>query len=458
MIPDTETRDMKRFTCSIGLALAITCCATCGCEDPNDPGTTIGFIPTQVDPASEDSAGPVQVKAVDLDRDGLTDLVSAWNQSQPIQIHLQRRSTAGDIDFDTFTIGGAAPMSVMADVETADIDEDGRLDVVVLVEDTGYSPPEGTDKLGLLVIFFAPQDPSEPFDWETMIFQQSMIGSAEESYTDMAIGDVDGAGGPDIIVGLNRMDEEGVPTKDLILYRNPGPANARSDGVWTQVLLGSGLNTITACELIDVDHDGDLDAVAAHPEAISYNLRLLVNPLVPDGLAAVITGWWSLRPIGQLATGADGLMVADVDDDGRGDIIARSEDGLLIQWFRGPEDPITQTFPWEVYTLVTFSELAPSAVTTGDINNDGQLDLVAAAAGALRWFTPYETAVFDKWDENMVATDGNGEEAEPTEIKGLTVIDIDNDGRQDIIATLDRDGVADDALIWFHNAPIPFRY
>ncbi len=49
------------------------------------------FTAFQIDPAAEDTAGPKFVISADIDQDGLMDLISAWNESQPIQLHLQRR-------------------------------------------------------------------------------------------------------------------------------------------------------------------------------------------------------------------------------------------------------------------------------------------------------------------------------------------------------------------------------
>src|SRR5206468_87804 len=78
-------------------------------DDPVSPGGTGGTAPPdpntgdvelpaqdtrsfftafQIDPTAEDTAGPKFVAAGDIDQDGLMDLVSGWNQSQPIQIHL----------------------------------------------------------------------------------------------------------------------------------------------------------------------------------------------------------------------------------------------------------------------------------------------------------------------------------------------------------------------------------
>ncbi|MHC4063727.1 MAG: hypothetical protein ACYSUI_04405, partial [Planctomycetota bacterium] len=72
--------------------------------------TTSFFTAFQVDPRSEDSAGPQLVAAADLDGDGLMDLASAWNESQPIQAHLQRRDVSGNIVFETVPIAGTTPI------------------------------------------------------------------------------------------------------------------------------------------------------------------------------------------------------------------------------------------------------------------------------------------------------------------------------------------------------------
>ena len=47
-----------------------------------ETGRTLSFFTAvQIDPRSEDSAGPQFVVADDVNGDGLTDLVSVWNQS-----------------------------------------------------------------------------------------------------------------------------------------------------------------------------------------------------------------------------------------------------------------------------------------------------------------------------------------------------------------------------------------
>ena len=46
------------------------------------------FTAFQIDPISEDTAGPKFVTSADIDQDGPLDLVTGWNQSQPVQLHL----------------------------------------------------------------------------------------------------------------------------------------------------------------------------------------------------------------------------------------------------------------------------------------------------------------------------------------------------------------------------------
>jgi hypothetical protein len=95
-------------------------------EQPDLAGeaTRSFFKSFQIDPELEDSAGPKFVVAADIDQDGLMDLVSGWNQSQPIQVHLQRRSANDTISFRTITVAGTSPVGVIAGVEVGRINDD----------------------------------------------------------------------------------------------------------------------------------------------------------------------------------------------------------------------------------------------------------------------------------------------------------------------------------------------
>ncbi len=121
------------------------------------------FTAFQVDPEAEDTAGPKFVVSGDVNQDGLLDLVSAWNQSQPVQLHLQQRDPDDNISFRTVTLAGTSPLAIIAGVELGQINDDGWLDVVVLSKATGAVtlcpsvPPSVISALeGEIVILFSP--------------------------------------------------------------------------------------------------------------------------------------------------------------------------------------------------------------------------------------------------------------------------------------------------------------
>ena len=85
-------------------------------EEVQAEETASFFAAFQIDPEAEDTAGPKFLLSADMDRDGLLDLVSGWNQSQPVQLHLQRRDAADNISFRTITLAGTSPLAVIAGV------------------------------------------------------------------------------------------------------------------------------------------------------------------------------------------------------------------------------------------------------------------------------------------------------------------------------------------------------
>ncbi|MFH1111210.1 MAG: VCBS repeat-containing protein [Planctomycetota bacterium] len=295
------------------------------------------FTAFQIDPVEEDSAGPKFVVEGDVDQDGLTDLVSAWNQSQPIQLHLQRRDPAGTISFRTITLAGTTPIAVVAGLELGQINGDGWLDVVVLVKATGFtglcptSPPAEISKLdGEIIVLFNPGDAAFVADgdrwiemalvnpyvndrWihnqfpgkETVDFEELKTKPERAGFTALAVGDLDGNPGDEIVVALNpgeckELGQE-PPTNTVDVWINPGGALAEDSSAWgvpCDIPLSRGVPLtimadapeVTDVALYDVDGDNDLDVVAAYSNSISLNVRWARNPLVSGGFTSVIEG------------------------------------------------------------------------------------------------------------------------------------------------------------------------
>lgn len=568
------------------------------------------FTAFQVDPVAEDTAGPKFVVFGDVDQDGLLDLVSGWNQSQPIQLHLQRRDPTEAISFRTINLGGTAPIAVIAGVELGQINGDGWLDVVVLSKASGFTgfcptdpPSEISDLEGQIIVLFNPGDAAFVPDgdrwtemilvnpyvqdrWihnqfpgnETVSFEELKTKPERAGFTALAVGDIDGNAGDEIVVALNpgvcKELGQDPPINTIDLWINPGGASAEDSSLWgvpSDIPLSRGVPLsimadapeVTDVTIYDVDGDGDRDVVAAYSNSISLNVRWARNPLVSDGFATVIDGdsdavpdlcsggandngpcpngdadclgiadgncvgnvcvggatngdactsdsdcpgiedgvcvpgkWrffasgWELRPIGQVDSAANVITIGDVDSDGSDDVVVRSTIGQIVQWFRRPNtltlppefppsDPVPDrvNFPWPVFTLTEFSDQEPEAIALGDVTGDGQVELMVAVEGGVFWYdATVGESVYDPWFSNAIIQDNPPDTTDPnaappstppsgtgvgvtavdasTHINALLVVDLDGDGKNDIIGTLDRrsgSGLSDDRLVWYRN-------
>jgi len=224
--------------------------------------TASNFRAIQIDPVREDTAGPKFVLPHDMDNDGLVDLVTGWNQSQPVQLHLQRRDAEGDVSFVSVNLGGTAPIALIGDLAVADFDVDGWLDVAVLVKTTGAAPIcptpgeaepfevlANTDE-GEVEILFSPgtfEDITDGDAWQEVRLDRSRFPGRRDvdipeartlpewnSYTGIAAGELDGINGPDIVVTFNPATCEfygdDPPINRVLLYFNPGGVNTRDPG------------------------------------------------------------------------------------------------------------------------------------------------------------------------------------------------------------------------------------
>ncbi len=151
----------------------------------------------------------------------------------------------------------------------------------------------------------------------------------------------------------------------------------------------------------------------------SAQVRFYEIPAPPEGP-------WPYREIYSFYTPSrqGGLLVADVDGDGRRDILCGN------YWIRSPE---RYELPWRLFALNTYSETPEAGMlrmVLADIAGRGGGDVVVAererSAARLAWFAR-PADVRRLWIEHRLA-----DELRPAHPQGLAAADLDGDGRVEI--------------------------
>ncbi len=424
------------------------------------------YVSDQVDPLLEATAGAkviIQAQLNDDNGDGVInsaddmDLVSGHDENQPIQIHIKQ----ADGKFSTLTIAGGGPIARMRDLAIADFDSDGRNDIAVLVNDTGFVPQPGADLRGAVVLLFNPTNPTNALAWvEVNLAQPFILPSDSTGMTCFAVADFNGDGRPDIVLGTNEIDNGlGETQKNVRLYLNPGGANARGAASWTETTdpLEEEAVPIEAMGAADIDGDGDMDVVTSFPVAKTFSIAWLVNPRVPTGVAACEAGVWQSKMIGQQGEvdpdnqGGDFVALGDIDGDGDLDAAAAHAGLRLVQWFRNPAQPAAaggwnivkqQTFPWEVFNLTRLQEgFTITQLQLVRLNGDAQLDAFLTASGSMVGMEVGDD-IENFWNAFTITT------TDPVaEFGRCQIMDVNDDGLFDIVAPVNRSGLTQDQIL-----------
>lgn len=464
--------------CSLILALAASACGRCSRgEDvstvPQKPRALLGddaagdAPPPAIDLAtawtrrtiyngncvgSTQCSGADGVDYADVDGDGLPDAVAPWEQSSRVSISIHPTS---NVKSPWVTVIPSCTVSAIEDARIADVDGNGRPDVVV-AGDAGQK----------ITVLFQPVAASfyTPSAWTCVALTASNTTPAKENWIQIAFADVDGDGVKDIVAaGRTTGSGAGYLQGRIGYFTNPtGAWTTGTAYVWHEIGLGGVVWSLVP---MDVDGDGDLDLVVS--DGNSYvsggvtistlmGSRWLENPRLPSGGST-----WTNHTI-HVYNGAGQLARFLHAESGRVIDGSSRDTGTSFVNVRATSDWTTWTSTAVMWPASGVGHY--NAVRPADLDGDGCEDLVFSTHHAdSDYFNPPQDLSGVFWYRGDCVggwTRGEISGVDGVKYDNVELYDVDGDGDLDVLTTEQgMAGVTPAAdklgLIWYENPRIP---
>lgn len=339
---------MRRPTPSFLLFTALSCASITACAAPTPPATTLFTDVTATHVPADAELHALDAALLDADSDGDLDVAVAVENGAN---RLYLNDGTGKLSHTPGAFGSSAGDN--EHVRVADFNGDGHLDVVFVAEDTEQHN-----------LFLG--------DGKGGFTRASERLPATSQANAVAVGDVNGDGLPDIVVGNTTEGKEGVAQPFLWL-------NDRARPGWFIDASTSHLPAIDVqaqgIVLADLDGDGDLDMAIASQDPIN---RLLLN----DGGGRFTDATDRLGK--QVATETREVHALDANGDGRLDLVFFNLTSNNRDWDKDPQTRLlinqgNARFKDETRTRLPTHRFSSWGGTVVDFNHDGHPDLVVSA-------------------------------------------------------------------------------
>ncbi|MBI3510602.1 MAG: VCBS repeat-containing protein [Bacteroidetes bacterium] len=326
--------------------------------------------------------------------------------------HLSARS--GDIFDLTFGCGGSlfnGSFAANVDFSTSatysltmeDVDLDGKTDIIATVSG-GVEIFRNTSANGVI---------------NSSSFASPVFFATSGNCSSVVFADMDGDGKPDMIAG----DVSLIGEDSVCVFRNtgtPGVINAASFAPKINLEAGIYPRVTTG----DIDGDGKIDIVTAN--AGDNNISIFRNNCT---VGSIVSGSFFLRvdfPAGNNSTKA---QVADIDGDGKPDVICSNGGDNTVSVFRNTATSGIITSA-SLASRVNFATGAwPLSIQVADLDLDGKADLVvgnnSSSANSVSFFRNISLVGTVNFTPKYDVGVANG-------VQGAAIGDLDGDGKPDV--------------------------
>jgi len=326
--------------------------------------------------------GPIGVIAADFNGDGKPDLASANSGDNTVSVLLGNGD--GTFTSKSTLATGSVPFSLTA----GDFNGDGKLDLAVANFANGVP--------STVSVFLGNGDGT---------FQAPVTYAAGSGPISVIAGDFNGDTKLDLAVA-NQNDH----SVSILLGNGDGTFQ-------THVDYPAGTTDVAAVAFGDFNRDGKFDLAVTNPSSDTVSVLLGNGDGTFGAPVAYATGSSGDHPIA--------VSAVDLNGDGKVDLAVTNLNAKTVAILLGNGDG---TFQSQVsYATTTGAFIGPSAMTTGDFNGDGKVDL----------------AITDRSDNSVSILPGNGDGTfqSPLEFTtgsfaaGVAAGDFNGDGRLDLAVT-----------------------
>ena len=375
------------------------------------------------------SQGADGVRIGDVNGDHLPDMASGWEEGGLVRVYLHPGYRKVRQPWPKVTVG---KVQFPEDAVLVDLDQDGNWDVV--------SSCEG--KTRTIFLHWAPSHPAQYLEnsrWRT----QAIAASKNRELWMFAIPFPSARRGLFTLVAGSKGRRASISQISAPL-RRPSSGQAR-----IQRLYDAGW--IMSLRKIDIDGDGDYDVLASDRKGKKAGVLWLENPEVnappiqKTGKTAKESRQWKEHRIG--ANGEEVMFL-----DARQNLAAKSIAIIVsakprqVFYFQARQG---KPLVWQTRKTTIEGKVGRAkALRFADVDNDGRLDIVASSECA----SAEEIGVF--WfslaalSSPVIQQINNISGAEGTKFDRIETADLDGDGDLDVITCEERDNLG---VIWYEN-------